>query len=120
MQKSCAILSRLDGELLEQMQYQITWEALTKERGNVNCVDAVEASSALEALQALRSPIISRLGDFGPFVILKLSIKTTDGNEVTVNLQEAYKFLNSLNAEGGLVKYEDPPSTFTIHFGDQT
>jgi hypothetical protein len=101
------------------MQYQITWEATTKERGNVNCVDSVEAPSALAALQALRSPIISRLSEFGPFIILKLSIKTTDGNEVTVNLQEAYKFLNSLNAEGGLVKYEDPPNTFTIHFGDK-
>jgi hypothetical protein len=101
------------------MQYQISWEATTKEKGNVSCVDSVEAPSALEALHALRSPIISRLCEFGPFIILKLSIKTTDGNEVTVNLQEAYKFLNSLNAEGGLVKYEDPPNTFTIHFGDQ-
>ena len=113
-----AILSRLTVSVSKKMQFQITWEAVTKERGTVNCTDAVEAPTSLEALQALRSPIIARLCDFGPFVILKLSIKTTDGNEVTVNLQEAYKFLNSLNAEGGLVKYEDPPNTFTINFGN--
>ena len=81
-------------------------------------MEEVEAESTLDALNAIRSPIINKLSESGPFAITNISFKGKEGGNVTVNLQSVYQAMNSLNAEGGLVKYENPPDTFTIRFGD--
>jgi hypothetical protein len=100
------------------MLYQITWNAISTGLGKVSSVEEVEAGSTLEALNTIRSPIISKLAQHGTFVILDINFKSKEGGNVTVNLQEVYQALNSINAEGGLVKYENPPDTFTIKFGN--
>jgi hypothetical protein len=100
------------------MLYQITWNAISTGLGQVSGVEEVEAESTLEALNIMRSPIISKLSEAGPFAILNVNFKNKDGGPVTVNLHAAYQAMNSINAEGGLVKYENPPDTFTIKFGD--
>ena len=100
------------------MLYQITWNAISTGLGQVSGIEDVEAESSLEALNAIRSPIISKLTQAGPFAILNINFKNKDGGNVTVNLQAVYQAMNSINAEGGLVRYENPPDTFTIKFGD--
>lgn len=100
------------------MLYQITWNAVSTGLGQVSGVEEVEAESTLDALNLIRSPIISKLTESGPFAILNINFKSKDGGSVTVNLQAVYQAMNSINAEGGLVKYENPPDTFTIKFGD--
>lgn len=100
------------------MLYQITWNGISTELGQVSGVEEVEAENTLAALNAIRSPIINKLYKSGPFAIININFKNKEGGSVTVNLQEIYKAMNSLNAEGGLVKYENPPDTFTIKFGD--
>jgi hypothetical protein len=100
------------------MLYQITWNAISTGHGQLTGVEEIEAENTLDALNAIRSPIISKLSQSGPFAIININFKSKDGSPVTVNLQAVYKAMNSLNAEGGLVKYENPPDTFTIKFGD--
>ncbi len=100
------------------MLYQITWNAISTGLGQVSGIEEVEAESTLAALNAIRSPIISKLCESGPFAIININFKSKEGGSITVNLQEVYQAMNSLNAEGGLVKYESPPDTFTIKFGD--
>jgi hypothetical protein len=101
------------------MAYQIIWKAMSTERGEISGIEETEAPSALDALNISRSPIISKLSEAGQFIILNINLQCTDGKPVTVDLHAVYQFLNSLNAEGGLVKYENPPETFTIKFGDE-
>src|SRR6516164_7861020 len=88
-----------------QMRFQIIWTASSKRLGEVNGTEEVDADSSREALQTIRSPIIAKLNHGGPFKVLTLDIKNQDG-PTTINLQQVYEILNSLNAEGGLVKYE--------------
>ncbi len=101
------------------MAYQIIWKAMSTDQGEIVGTEETEAPSALEALNICRSPIISKLSTAGQFIILNINLQSTDGTPVTVDLRSVYQFLNSLNSEGGLVKYENPPETFTIRFGDQ-
>lgn len=101
-----------------KMLYQITWNAVSTGLGQVSGVEEVEANSTLDALNAIRSPIIGELSESGSFAILNINFKSKNGENVTVNLQAVYQAMNSINAEGGLVKYENPPDTFTIKFGD--
>ncbi len=101
------------------MTYQITWKAMSTEHGEIVGTEEADAPSALEALNLCRSPIISKLSQAGQFIILNINLQSNDGTPVTVDLRSIYQFLNSLNSEGGLVKYENPPETFTIRFGDQ-
>ena len=101
------------------MAYEITWTAMSAELGETTGTEIIEAANALDALNTARSPIIGKLTESGQFIILNINIKTTDGTPVTVNVQAIYGFLNSLNSEGGLVKYENPPDTFTIRFGEE-
>jgi hypothetical protein len=101
------------------MPYQVVWKAMSTEQGEITGTEETEAPSAMDALNICRSPIISKMSEAGQFIILNINIQTTDGSPVTVNLQAVYQFLNSLNAEGGLVKYESPPDTFTIRFGEE-
>jgi hypothetical protein len=101
------------------MAYQIIWKAMSTDQGELSGTEEIEAPSALEALNVCRSPIISKLSTAGQFVILNINLQNTDGTPVTVDLRAVYQFLNSLNSEGGLVKYENPPETFTIHFGEE-
>ena len=91
---------------------------MSTEHGEISGLEEIEAPSALEALNIIRSPIISKLSEAGQFIILNINIQKNDGTSVTVDLHAVYQFLNSLNAEGGLVKYENPPQTFTIRFGN--
>jgi hypothetical protein len=100
------------------MFYQITWNAISTGLGKVNSVEEVQANSTLEALNAIRSPIMSKLSGHGTFVIVDVNFRSIDGANITVNLQDVYRALNSINVEGGLVKYENPPNTFTIKFGN--
>ena len=100
------------------MLYQITWNAISTGLGQLSGVEEVEAQTTLAALNAIRTPIISKLSQSGPFAILNINFKSKDGGPVTVNLQAIYQAMNSINAEGGLVKYENPPDTFNIKFGD--
>jgi len=101
------------------MSYQITWTAMSTGLGEVTGSEEIEAANPIAALNTARSPIIGKLTEGGQFIILNISIKSNDGSPVTVNLHAVYQFLNSLNSEGGLVKYENPPDTFTIRFGDE-
>ncbi len=101
------------------MGYEITWTAMSAGLGETTGTEIIEAASAIDALNTARSPIIGKLTESGQFIILNINIKSTDGTPVTVNVQAIYGFLNSLNSEGGLVKYENPPDTFTIRFGDE-
>ena len=90
------------------MLYQIIWNAISTRLGQVNGVEEVEAESSLDALNAIRSPIINKLTESGPFAITNINFKNKDGGSVTVNLQAVYQAMNSLHA----------PDTFTIKFGD--
>ncbi len=100
------------------MLYQITWTAISAGLGKVTGTEDVESIGPLEALNSVRSPIIGKLTESGQFIILNINIRSNDGSPITMELQGIWRFLNSLNSEGGLVKYENPPDTFTIRFGD--
>lgn len=100
------------------MAYQITWKAMCTEGGEITGAEETEAGSALEALNICRSNMIAKLSGFGLYIVLNINIQRDDGQPVRVELRSIYQFLNSLNAEGGLVKYEEAPQSFTVKFGD--
>lgn len=96
----------------KKLKFKIEWIAKVGiYRLTVSSTEIVDAANSSDCLSIIRTSIITKLGTLNNVYYITAIKFVNVGNRLTVSTDELYRFMNSLNEEGGLMKNvpKEPP-----------
>lgn len=96
------------------MIFKIEWQATVGQHLlKVTSTELVEAKDSTEALNSIRTAIITKLSSLNNYFHVDCIRFINIGYPIEVTIEEQFKFINSLNQEGGL--RSDIPTSLPVN-----